>query len=470
MQIRDPIHNFVTIPDEFALVVNSGVLQRLRGIKQLALASLVYPGALHTRFDHTLGVTHVAGLMGERLKLEPDEIRLVQLAALLHDIGHGPFSHVSEASLRRFADPNTLTAGQNPHKIHEIVTASIIRTNPQLAEAGAWKDDKEREAVLRLLGGQQERRPVLKQLVSGPLDADKQDYLLRDSHFCGVSYGTFDLHQLQRSLRVVPITENDHELMIDPDGVHAVEQFVLAKYYMTSNVYRHRVRLITDAMIGRAIQLGIEKDRIEPMERLYRFDNSDAFVANYLLWDDARFWETFCPFGQKPMGELSGALLTKLRTRTLLKQVFTDSISTWHARIRDQFPDFTDKKSDALRTRIEAMIADFLTKQLSLQRTSQIDADYVILHNYTNKSVRETAKNEQAAVLVDDGLTPRSFHDASALFRSIDEASAEKFVEVYAPITWPDPMKKDVLRDEWKVEIRTMIEKECLANRSGAKS
>src|SRR5271166_4620735 len=89
-RIRDPIHNFVILPDELQPLVNTKPLQRLRGIRQLALANLVYPGALHTRFDHTLGVTHVAGMMAERLKLTPDELRVVLVAALLHDIGHGP--------------------------------------------------------------------------------------------------------------------------------------------------------------------------------------------------------------------------------------------------------------------------------------------------------------------------------------------------------------------------------------------
>src|SRR2546423_12516942 len=101
---RDPIHNFVTLPADLAPVVNSAALQRLRGIRQLAMASLVYPGALHTRFDHTLGVAHVAGLMARALRLHDDDVENVRSAALLHDIGHGPFSHVSEHALERYTD------------------------------------------------------------------------------------------------------------------------------------------------------------------------------------------------------------------------------------------------------------------------------------------------------------------------------------------------------------------------------
>src|SRR5262249_15462304 len=111
-RIRDPIHNFVSLPDDFEPLLNASVLQRLRRIRQLAMANLVYPGALHTRFDHTLGVTHVAGQMAQHLRIEGDDLRLVQLAALLHDIGHGPFSHVSEASLARYADRGTLSPDQ----------------------------------------------------------------------------------------------------------------------------------------------------------------------------------------------------------------------------------------------------------------------------------------------------------------------------------------------------------------------
>ena len=104
VRVRDPVHDFVGLTDEEVRVVNTRLLQRLRGIKQLALANLVHPGAVHTRFDHTLGVCHVAGQMADALDLDEEEKRLVRLAALLHDVGHGPLSHVSETSLERFSD------------------------------------------------------------------------------------------------------------------------------------------------------------------------------------------------------------------------------------------------------------------------------------------------------------------------------------------------------------------------------
>ena len=129
MRIRDPIHDFVQLPDEYSRIVDSRALQRLRGIRQLAMANLVYPGSLHTRFDHSLGVAHVAQLMGKQLSVDIEELRLVTLAALLHDIGHGPFSHVSESSLDWFGDKTKLPSEH--HKIHEAVTAKIILTAPK---------------------------------------------------------------------------------------------------------------------------------------------------------------------------------------------------------------------------------------------------------------------------------------------------------------------------------------------------
>ncbi len=132
LEIRDPIHGFIHREDHEREIIDTPLFQRLRKIKQLAMATLVYPGAIHTRFDHSLGAMHVAGRMAEKLLVSDSERRLVRLAALLHDVGHGPFSHVSETVLGRFArrDKLQLKAGQ---QIHELLTAQIISTNPHLA-------------------------------------------------------------------------------------------------------------------------------------------------------------------------------------------------------------------------------------------------------------------------------------------------------------------------------------------------
>src|SRR5258708_1542755 len=133
--VRDPIHGFIRLWGEEADIVATPIFQHLRGIRQLAFANLVYPGALHTRFEHTLGVFHITSLLCDVFKFNSEDTALVRLSALLHDLGHGPFSHVSELALEIFADRTKLgdrLKGDNPAKIHELVTQDLIRTNPDL--------------------------------------------------------------------------------------------------------------------------------------------------------------------------------------------------------------------------------------------------------------------------------------------------------------------------------------------------
>jgi HD superfamily phosphohydrolase len=445
--IRDPVHNFVRLRDKEIRLVNAPVFQRLRGIRQLALANLVYPGAIHTRFDHSLGVCHVAGLMADELDLPTDQVELVRLAALLHDLGHGPFSHVSEISLEQFADRSKLPADQKKEKIHELITARLIQTDPaivrELGEATCQR-------VVRLLA-EGHGPPALRSLVSGPLDADKQDYLLRDSRFCGVTYGVFDIHQLHRSL-VLAGSPEERELRIAAEGVSAVEQFVLAKYYMTLNVYRHRVRLITDQMIARAIVLGIEQDGIEEIRRLYRFDNSDAFFANYLAWDDPRFLHSFSADAFKE--KVCGQMVRRLNERRLLKLVFSEHISLFPEHVREPLLALGQVPNQQDRQKLEQALANVIEKQIQ----SAINPNFVIVHAFDIKSVRVMSRNDEAGILVDRPGKPRSFEDESSLFRSIDQGYSDGFVEVYAPTTWETPTDRKRIKNQLFEPIRTTID------------
>jgi HD superfamily phosphohydrolase len=426
-QIRDPVHNFVELGEEEIDLVATPLFQRLRGIRQLAMADRVYPGALHTRFDHSLGVCHVAGLLAHHLQLDRDEERLVRLAALLHDLGHGPFSHVSENLLERYADRNSLNPEQKKEKIHELVTAYMIANDEPIVGLLGKKMCDQIVKLLSLGHGQ----PALKSIVSGPLDADKQDYLLRDGLFCGVEYGTFDIHQLHRSL-VLYGEDEEKQLMIDSDGVHAVEQFVLAKYYMTTNVYRHRVRLITDQMIVRAVILGIEEDDNEALRRVYTFDNTPEFFDHYATWDDARlvirFSEDHFPDG------LCARLLKRLKNRQLHKRVFSGHIRGFGARIGAKLLAIGKPENDRLRREIEDSLAGVVKALLG----NEIDPLEVILHGFDIKSVRTTSRNDEASMLVRALPTPTPFEQESSLFASINESYMDGYVEVYAPVTWDD--------------------------------
>lgn len=280
-ELRDPIHGFIALSDSESAIVDTPLFQRLRRIKQLALASLVYPGALQTRFEHSLGVAHLAQKLSERLLRDedPETMTTVRRVALLHDIGHGPFSHVSESVLEELCREGERIGGGPEEKIHEQLTYALIMTSPDLARLIC---DRERETVVGLLSGRRGSR-LARGIVSGPLDADKLDYLLRDSYFCGVKYGIYDIDRLVATLASFR-SGNDRSPAVGGDGLHSLEQFVLAKYYMTTQVYRHRLRLITDAMITRAILLGIREDKLDFLKELYSYDGSQHYLRNWVQW------------------------------------------------------------------------------------------------------------------------------------------------------------------------------------------
>ena len=451
IQIRDPAHNFVSLRGREIKVLGTKMLQRLRGIKQLAMAQLVYPGALHTRFDHSLGVCHVAAAMAKQLDLVGDDIELVRLAALLHDIGHGPFSHVSENALETHGDRSKLPTSQKKEKIHEVITSHLIRNDPDILRI-VGQDTCEEIAKL-LTQGHSHR--ALKSIVSGPLDADKQDYLLRDSLFYGVPYGVFDIHQVHRSLTLEGDVD-DKELMIDPDGVHAIEQYVLAKYYLTTNVYRHKVRLITDQMIIRAISLGIEKDEISDLIRLYKFDGTESFFDNYKLYDDALFSRKFGAGSRK--NTLYKQMLQRLSSRNLLKRVFSERIKTFAAEALEILPRVNDRKNKSLRANMEQGIAKILSEALNGKR---VDEDFVIVHGFNIKSVRTTSRNDEGGILVNTYPNPTEFTEVSTLFKSIDDSLYDSSVEVYAPVTWGTHSERAKIRQSVKQPIRELIEAKC---------
>ena len=428
IKFRDPVHNFIHFSSEEVKLINSGVIQRLRGIRQLAMACLVYPGALHTRFDHTLGVAHVAGQMAHELGLDEEERGLVRQAALLHDVGHGPFSHISESALDRYGDRDSIPADLKKEKIHEVVTGHIIQTDHDLVRIlGAERCERIAKLLAKGVGD-----PILRSIVSGPLDADKQDYLLRDSKFAGVNYGIFDIGQLHRSLTTETLDEQK-ELLIRPHGVHAVEQFVMAKYYLTTMVYRHKVRLITDQMFLRAIILGVEKDGNKDLHSLYAFKNDSAFYENYLKWHDAKFMLKFGEEGHP--GAKCTQLLDRLTKRNLLKQVLACPIGEFPGETREKIMDIIKPENAKLRSAIETKIAEELAKQTG----APVDPDFTVLHAYQIKSVRESSRNDEASILVSKKpLPPRPFEEESVLFFSINEKLSDKYVEVYAPVHWAD--------------------------------
>lgn len=286
MEVRDPLYGLIEYDDKEERIMNTHLFQRLRGIKQLALANFVYPGAHHTRFEHSIGVMHLCGRVvreleqREELKLGEDKIKILRLAGLLHDIGHGPFSHVSEQIMDKNVDKSILTE-YKAHNAHELMSIILIEQNEEIKSI---LSDEERNNITTLLQ-KQKKRSIEKDIVSGPLDVDKFDYLRRDSYFAGVEYGKFDLDKVIESMTPVELGRDGMQLGIKEEGVHAIEQILLAKYHMNVQVYQHRIRRITDAMLVRGVEFALEEG-IEEVKKLYEFNNDFEYLSNFIEYDD----------------------------------------------------------------------------------------------------------------------------------------------------------------------------------------
>ncbi len=242
MEINDPIHGFIGLSDIEAKIIDSETYQRLRRIKQLSGGHFVYPTAEHTRFAHCIGAMYVAGLTAQRLLkqlgLGDDVLQEVRIAGLLHDVGHGPFSHVFEESLLE-------SRGWN----HEDVTEWIILTSELADILGDGGISKKRIADLVRGRRKTKKDAVVSGIVAGQVDADKMDYLIRDSFYCGVNYGLIDLHRLINSLEFT----KDYIMQFDIAARGALEAFLVARYEMFLNVYYHKTVRSVEVMLVKLI-------------------------------------------------------------------------------------------------------------------------------------------------------------------------------------------------------------------------
>jgi HD superfamily phosphohydrolase len=304
-EVRDPIYGFIPFDDWERQIINSSPFQRLRRIQQLSLTNYVYPGAVHNRFEHSLGVMHLATLMFNSIinNKKNKEIlqenysyneqsfsrteKLIRLAALLHDIGHAPFSHASEDNFP--INPQTGKSFE-----HEDYSSAIIK--------GPLKDVIEKhnlnksgynikaDEVAGLISGDATIGILLfwKELISSQLDADKGDYLLRDSYHLGVKYGMYDYKRLLNTLGLCtePETKKDVILGIYDDGMHTAESVIVARYQMFTQVYFHKTRRSYDYHLREVLKKFLPEgkfpgpDNIEKLEKYLKFD--DYTIWNYI--------------------------------------------------------------------------------------------------------------------------------------------------------------------------------------------
>ena len=252
--IKDSVHDHIDVEGVAEDLLETPPVQRLRRIKQLGTVELVYPSANHTRFEHSLGVYHLANRALEELNVAGRQAERVRAAALLHDIGHSPYSHNTEAVVERHTG-----------RMHDEV-GPLITQGPVARVLDDHGIDPAR--VAGLVRGEGE----LGQLVSGELDVDRMDYLVRDAHHTGVSYGTIDQTRLIRELRFV-----DGDLALAEGNVQAAESLLLARGLMNPTVYNHHAARIGKAMLRRGAERLLESG-VAP-DRLRRMDDPAFLVA-----------------------------------------------------------------------------------------------------------------------------------------------------------------------------------------------
>jgi HD superfamily phosphohydrolase len=299
--IRDSVHGSIRVEEPFLSLIESDEIQRLAGIHQLGLANLVYPGANHTRLEHSLGAFFVAGRMSRSLQLDRGEETLVRCAALLHDIGHLPYSHTFETVLHeQFGidhvdiSKRLITGADSVMSDSECeVLGGRFRAVEALERHGV-----DPGAVASLLDGvasvsSQQRmleshegqahfndRRYLGQMITGVLDADQLDYLVRDAHYTGVAYGVIDLDRLIDTVQIF-----NGDLVVEKGGVSAVEGMLVARALMFSSVYYHKTVRIAELMLAKAVE-NLGREEIGEIFRM-----TDSTLLSYLVSKGGYFEE-----------------------------------------------------------------------------------------------------------------------------------------------------------------------------------
>ncbi|MBT8171474.1 HD domain-containing protein [Candidatus Bathyarchaeota archaeon] len=271
-EIKDPVHGYVYITESEKQIIDSYPVQRLHRLRQLAGSEFVYPGANHTRFEHCIGVMHLAGKLSENQNLSKllseDEIQRIRIASLLHDVGHGPFSHIFEHLLVKFLN-----------KTHEDITKWLIQKSELrdiINDLGFNPDNVAKLSVGEL------RKPgkaFIDQIIQSAVDIDKLDFVVRDTYHTGAEYGYVDIFRLVHMLDV--LGEN---LAVDVGALSALESFVLARLESFRSIYFHRVGRSAQIMLASAMEKA--KDELG----LVDFTSPEEYLAltDYTVWTKLR--------------------------------------------------------------------------------------------------------------------------------------------------------------------------------------
>ncbi|MEA1957761.1 MAG: HD domain-containing protein [Euryarchaeota archaeon] len=426
--IKDPIHGYIEIDDLAIAVIDTVEMQRLRRIRQLGFSYLVYPGANHTRFEHSLGVYHLICLLLDRLEVAKEEEQELIVASLIHDIGHGPYSHVTEPVIKKIT-------GNSHEDIEDIIFKQEVEVE---VDAKVEVDVESAKTIVEVLDelsldtqriagyikGERMAEYVegerdLSKVLNGEIDVDKMDYLVRDSYYTGVAYGVVDNIRIIHGLDFV-----NGKVVITEKGILPAEYLLFSRFLMYPTVYKHHTSRIAQLMFSKALEYFVKsKSESEDHIRQYalalrKMDDSEINVALR---------------NAKGYPEEMVELINK---RQLFKRAVYKGINELNEDVATQLSE------EKRRKEIEVEIS----------KRAGVDEKYVILDFQGEKG--DELKESVAKVVVDkpiQGLQGReqsareikSLHEVSSLVSMLSQAFRENYkVGVYTPARYREEVKK----------------------------
>ena len=361
LDIIDPIHDFVRVYDNELKIIDTPIFQRLRRIRQLSGAHLIYPGAQHTRFEHSLGVMHIASMAGQALAekgvVSSDDIQNLRLASLLHDIGHGPFSHLFEEI---FEEKRKIS--------HEDLGRDII-LKTEIGDIIS-KNGFDKKLITKLAFGDSKLQ-FMNEIISGVLSADMMDYLLRDGYFTGAEHAKIDHHRLTHSLDVYK-----NKLALDKSALVNFETMMISRYQMFKAVYFHKTVRAGEVMLLEAMDLAEGELGLSSM-------NLDEYLQ---LSDDVILAKLLNLPEHNSKLKASKKIATNYLNRNLFKSVF-ESTLTGKAITKKRMHELREEISKKSKIDINEIFVDSSnTPSIPLSASKKESKSIILLENDGNKT------------------------------------------------------------------------------------